>query len=72
MAIAHKELEINHVRGPLGVRGRNSYNNLIHRRLMRKATMRLWEGLLLTGGSHGGCSGSAMLRWVLAASAANS
>jgi nucleoside-diphosphate-sugar epimerase len=48
MEIAGKRLTIKHVPGPLGVRGRNSDNNLIRKELDWAPTMRLREGLLRT------------------------
>jgi nucleoside-diphosphate-sugar epimerase len=48
MKIANKKLTIKHIDGPLGVRGRNSDNNLIHTKLGWKPTHRLDEGLKAT------------------------
>jgi GDP-D-mannose 3',5'-epimerase len=48
MEIAGKKLSINHVPGPLGVRGRNSDNNVIRKELGWKPTMRLRDGLAKT------------------------
>jgi nucleoside-diphosphate-sugar epimerase len=48
MDIAGKSLSINHVPGPLGVRGRNSDNHLIRQELGWEPTMRLKEGLART------------------------
>ena len=48
MEIAGKKLKINHISGPLGVRGRNSNNNLIYEKLGWKPTMRLLDGLKKT------------------------
>jgi nucleoside-diphosphate-sugar epimerase len=48
MEIAGKKLSINHVSGPLGVRGRNSDNVLIRAKLGWEPTMRLQEGLART------------------------
>jgi nucleoside-diphosphate-sugar epimerase len=45
MAIAGKRLSLRHVSGPLGVRGRNSDNRLIHERLNWKPSRSLEEGL---------------------------
>jgi nucleoside-diphosphate-sugar epimerase len=45
MAIAGKPLAIRHIRGPLGVRGRNSDNRLIHERLQWRPERSLREGL---------------------------
>ena len=43
--IAGKKLEINHIPGPLGVRGRNSDNRLIEEKLNWRPTRSLREGL---------------------------
>ncbi|MBA54428.1 MAG: NAD-dependent dehydratase [Pseudomonadales bacterium] len=48
MEIAGKNLSVNHIPGPLGVRGRNSDNNLIHEKLGWKPTETLYEGLKKT------------------------
>lgn len=48
MKIAGKKLAKKHVAGPLGVRGRNSDNNLIYGRLGWKPTKPLKEGLSKT------------------------
>jgi nucleoside-diphosphate-sugar epimerase len=48
MRIAEKDLSIKHVSGPLGVRGRNSDNNLINRALGWAPSMPLEEGLKKT------------------------
>lgn len=45
MEIAGKKLSINHIPGPLGVRGRNSDNHLIKEKLGWAPTMTLKEGL---------------------------
>jgi nucleoside-diphosphate-sugar epimerase len=45
MKIAGKTLEIEHISGPLGVRGRNSDNRLIEQRLGWKPTQPLETGL---------------------------
>lgn len=45
MEIAGKKLQIRHVPGPLGVRGRNSDNRLIREQLGWEPTMKLREGL---------------------------
>ena len=45
MEIAGKNLKINHISGPLGVRGRNSDNNLILDKLDWKPTKPLQDGL---------------------------
>jgi nucleoside-diphosphate-sugar epimerase len=48
MRIAGKKLRINHVPGPIGVRGRNSDNHLIRERLRWEPTMPLRDGLART------------------------
>lgn len=48
MEIAGKRLSIKHVPGPLGVRGRNSDNNLIYEKLGWKPTQPLIDGLRKT------------------------
>lgn len=48
MEIAGKRLSINHIPGPLGVRGRNSDNHLIRERLGWAPTTSLREGLSKT------------------------
>ncbi len=48
MAIADKELRIRHVHGPLGVRGRNSDNTLITKKLGWKPSSKLIDGLTRT------------------------
>jgi len=48
MNIAGKKLRIRHIEGPLGVRGRNSDNKLIYRKLGWEPTMPLEDGLRLT------------------------
>ena len=45
MDIAGKKLSITHIEGPLGVRGRTSHNELIHKSLGWKPTRPLREGL---------------------------
>ena len=45
MKVAGKKLTIKHIPGPLGVRGRNSDNRLIHQKLGWKPTMKLIEGI---------------------------
>ena len=45
MQIAGKNLSIKHIPGPLGVRGRNSDNRLIEKKLHWKPTLSLFEGL---------------------------
>jgi nucleoside-diphosphate-sugar epimerase len=44
----HKHLKIKHIKGPLGVRGRNSDNHLIYRKLHWKPHQPLKDGLLKT------------------------
>ena len=48
MNLAGKNLSLNHVPGPLGVRGRNSDNNLIFEKLGWKPSKPLIEGLRVT------------------------
>ncbi len=48
MDIAGKQLDINHIPGPLGVRGRNSDNRLIEEKLGWKPTQPLEKGLKKT------------------------
>jgi nucleoside-diphosphate-sugar epimerase len=45
MKIANKKLTINHIKGPLGVRGRNSDNRLIEEKLDWKPSLALEYGL---------------------------
>lgn len=45
MKIANKKLKINHIKGPLGVRGRNSDNRLIKEKLKWEPTLPLKKGL---------------------------
>jgi nucleoside-diphosphate-sugar epimerase len=45
MAIAHKDVRIRHIEGPLGVRGRNSDNRLIEQKLGWRPSRPLREGL---------------------------
>ena len=45
MEIANKKLTINHIDGPLGVRGRNSDNRLINKELKWQPSLPLKEGL---------------------------
>ena len=45
MGIAGKKLSIRHIPGPLGVRGRNSDNQLIYEKLGWKPCMKLNDGL---------------------------
>jgi nucleoside-diphosphate-sugar epimerase len=46
--VSGKEITKNHIDGPLGVRGRNSNNNLIREKLGWDYTMTLEEGILRT------------------------
>ena len=48
MEIAGKKLTLNHITGPLGVRGRNSDNRLILKKLGWKPNQPLVEGLRKT------------------------
>lgn len=48
MDIADKKLELNHITGPLGVRGRNSDNRLILEKLNWEPTQSLKDGLIPT------------------------
>jgi len=48
MEIAGKELSVNHIPGPTGVRGRNSDNRLIREKLGWSPTMKLKTGLAKT------------------------
>ena len=45
-SISNKEITINHIEGPLGVRGRNSDNNLIFEKLNWRPTQPLRDGLM--------------------------
>jgi nucleoside-diphosphate-sugar epimerase len=45
MRIAGKDLTIKHIKGPLGVRGRNSDNKLIEEKLGWKPNLDLYQGL---------------------------
>jgi len=45
MQVAGKTVQINHIDGPLGVRGRNSHNELIEKTLGWRPTARLVDGL---------------------------
>jgi len=47
-SIENKNLKKNHIKGPLGVAGRNSDNRLIYEKLGWKPTMKLMEGLKKT------------------------
>ena len=46
--IESKKIEINHIPGPLGVRGRNSNNDLIRAKLGWDYSMPLKDGIALT------------------------
>lgn len=48
MDIANKKLDINHIPGPLGVRGRNSDNRLINEKLNWEPSQSLKDGLIPT------------------------
>ena len=48
MNIANKNLKINHIPGPLGVRGRNSDNKLIYQKLGWKPQKPLKDGIRKT------------------------
>jgi nucleoside-diphosphate-sugar epimerase len=48
MKIANKNLQIKHIKGPIGVRGRNSDNQLIQKKLNWKPTIPLSHGLEIT------------------------
>ena len=48
MNLAGKNVTLNHIQGPLGVRGRNSDNNLIFKKLGWKPSKPLVEGLRVT------------------------
>ena len=48
MEIAGKKLDLNHITGPLGVRGRNSDNRLILEKLNWQTSQSLKDGLLPT------------------------
>lgn len=45
MAAAGKRIKLKHIPGPLGVRGRNSDNRLIERKLGWRPTRRLQDGI---------------------------
>ena len=47
-AVAKKDISINHIEGPLGVRGRNSDNELIFTKLAWRPSLKLQEGIDLT------------------------
>lgn len=46
--IAHKKITLKHIPGPLGVRGRNSDNNLIEEKIGWKPNFALKQGMTLT------------------------
>jgi nucleoside-diphosphate-sugar epimerase len=48
MQIAGKKVRLNHIKGPLGVRGRNSDNHLIREKLGWEPSQRLFDGLKVT------------------------
>jgi nucleoside-diphosphate-sugar epimerase len=48
MAIAGKKLNLRHIKGPIGVRGRNSDNALIRSKLGWEPSMKLQDGLAKT------------------------
>ena len=48
MTIAGKRVTMKHIPGPLGVRGRNSDNNVMRNKLGWEPTMKLEEGLAKT------------------------
>ena len=48
MKIAQRKLRIEHVPGPLGVRGRNSHNKLIREKLGWEPKVTLEQGIALT------------------------
>lgn len=48
MGIAHKKITLNHIEGPLGVRGRNSDNKLIREKLNWEPSVPLKVGLIKT------------------------
>ena len=45
IALSGKQLKIKHVPGPLGVKGRNSHNELIRKKLSWEPTMKLKDGM---------------------------
>ena len=45
MEVANKSLRINHIPGPLGVRGRNLHNELIYKKLGWRPKLALKTGL---------------------------
>jgi len=48
MKIAGKKIKINHIKGPLGVRGRNSDNDLVKKKLNWRPSAPLFDGLAKT------------------------
>ena len=48
MEVANKQLSINHIPGPQGVRGRNSDNRLIEKKLSWQPSQPLYEGVKKT------------------------
>lgn len=48
IGISNKQIEINNIPGPLGVRGRNSHNDLIEQKLGWKPSQPLSEGIEIT------------------------
>ena len=48
MKIAEKTVDLKHITGPLGVRGRNSDNKLIRDKLEWEPSMKLDDGLKIT------------------------
>ena len=46
--ISGKELDLKHINGPLGVRGRCSDNRLVYNKLGWKPTQKLHDGLVQT------------------------
>lgn len=48
MQIANKTLKVNHIKGPLGVRGRSSDNRLIRKKLGWVPSAKLYDGLVKT------------------------
>lgn len=48
MEVAQKKLDLHHIDGPLGVRGRNSHNDLIREKLNWQPSMSLKEGVAKT------------------------
>ena len=48
MQIAEKKVTLVHIKGPLGVRGRNSDNHLIRQKLAWEPSQKLIDGLRVT------------------------